>query len=703
MQLVKAAAVALNQTPLDWEGNEARIRQALRESRAQEASVACLPELCITGYGCEDAFQYLGVQQQAWEMLQRLLPETKGMVATLGLPLPYHNGLFNAQAVCVDGEIKGFVPKQHLANDGNHYESRWFKEWPEGVQSTVTLGGKAYPIGDLLFDIGGVRIGLETCEDAWVANRPGTPLAQRGADLILNSSASHFSFGKHEVRKRIVLEGSRAFNAHYLYSNLLGNEAGRMIYDGGALIASRGELMAEGPRLSFRDVLVTPAVLDIDATRTAQRASASFQPRFEAVEPGLVAIPFPWPAVENEKATPPAAPAWELSPHHKEEEFTRAEALALFDYFRKNPQLHSLATSLSGGVDSAAVLSLQGIAAKFAMDELGVAGFQKKLSHIPGIEQSRTPGDFMSRHTLCAYQGGENSSAETRAAARAVSKELGAEYHEFDIQPLVDAYEKLGEQITGRPLDWERDDHARQNIQARVRAPGIWLAANLRNALLLVTTNRSEATVGYSTQDGDTAGGLAPLAGVDKEFLRESWLPWLQKEGPIGFGPITALEKVFAKPPSGELRPLVENQTDEKDLMPHRVLNMIERALVRDKQVPAEIFQRLRPELPELTPHELGNDIRKVVDLYFGTQWKRDREAPSFHLDDHNLDPKTGNRMPLLSGGFKKELETMWGVVEACAQREQEKRQARSLLAEATRPPVAPLPSPEKKAPQREK
>ena len=78
-----------------------------------------------------------------------------------------------------------------------------------------------------------------------MADRPGGNLARRGVDLILNPSASHFAFGKHEIRKRFVIEGSRAFDVGYVYANLLGNEAGRAIYDGDAMIAAAGKLLVD--------------------------------------------------------------------------------------------------------------------------------------------------------------------------------------------------------------------------------------------------------------------------------------------------------------------------------------------------------------------------------------------------------------------------------------------------------------------------
>ena len=140
-----------------------------------------------------------------------------------------------------------------------HYEPRWFKPWPAGeidmVERTLDDGSlRRFPIGDLVFEIGDVRIGFEICEDAWVANRPGIDLALRGVDIMCNPSASHFAFDKFAVRQRFVIEGSRAFGVAYLYANLMGNEAGRIIYDGGGLIASGGELLARGRRFSFHDV-----------------------------------------------------------------------------------------------------------------------------------------------------------------------------------------------------------------------------------------------------------------------------------------------------------------------------------------------------------------------------------------------------------------------------------------------------------------
>src|SRR5215470_14437206 len=296
MRLVKVAVACVNQTPLAWDDNLAHLLAAIEQARAEGVTVLCLPELAITGYGCEDTFFMPGLQDTAFAQLDALAAETDGMVVAVGLPVYHEKALYDAGALLADGEIVGFVGKQFLAGDGIHYEPRWFKPWPAAevdVLERVADDGsiRRFPIGDLVFDVGDVRIGFEICEDAWVANRPGTDLALRGVDIICNPSASHFAFAKFGVRQRFVVEGSRAFGVAYLYANLMGNEAGRIIYDGGGLIASAGEIVARGRRFAFGDVELATAVVDIEANRREQARRGSHRPRHDA-ERQVIEQPF---------------------------------------------------------------------------------------------------------------------------------------------------------------------------------------------------------------------------------------------------------------------------------------------------------------------------------------------------------------------------------------------------------------------------
>jgi len=670
MKLIKIAAGVLNQTPLDWNGNLARIERALEMARARDVSILCLPELCISGYGCEDTFYSRGVQQTSIELLREIVPRTRDMIVSVGLPLVYAGGLFNAACLIANRKIVGFVAKQHLASEGIHYEPRWFKRWPAGITAEVEIGRETYPLGDLVFRCGGVGIGFEICEDAWVGSRPGSSLAARGADVILNPSASHFAFGKHAVRRRFVEEGARAFHVSYVYANLVGNEAGRAIYDGDAMIASAGQLVAVGPRFSYHDATITAATIDVDATRMSRARAGSFEPDLDGDESDVISVDFAFPAAELDPPTASGTP-WEHSPQVKFEEFTRAVAMGLFDYVRKS-RSRGVVVSLSGGIDSTAVAVLSYLMLRLAGDELGVAAAAERLlgdAAVP-VLSGRTDGanipaggrsarkHLVAAHAIAAggsagsrgqpparvaeassdettelarlarhmittvYQATRNSSQATRQAARTVAEAIGSAHYEFDVDSLVSQYTEMVSGALGRPLTWETDDVALQNIQARARSPGAWMLANINQALLLSTSNRSEAAVGYATMDGDTSGGLAPLAGIDKAFLRR-WLKWIELSGPQGLGPLTSVAPVNDLAPTAELRPADRNQTDEGDLMPYDVLDAIERLAIRDKLFPMEVFRHVVARYPDIPSRQLGQWTIRFFQLWCRNQWKR--------------------------------------------------------------------------------
>jgi len=656
MKLIKVAATVLNQKPMDWDNNKKNIIDTIIEAKKNEVTIVLLPEMSVTGYGCEDAFLSTGLHKFAWDSLIEILPYTKGLIVSVGLPIMYHNAVFSCACLMIDGKISGFVAKQNLAGDGIHYEPRWFKPWPAGIVSHINVKGQKYPIGDIVFNAGGVKIGFEICEDAWVANRPGSVQALEGVDIILNPSASHFAFDKLKTRKRFVIEGSRAFNVSYIYSNLVGNEAGRVIYDGGALIAMAGKLIAEGERFTFKNYSLTYAVINISKTRTMQARISSFRPKID--DEGSLYTPFEYKAVEYNINKFDITHSWENSEYLKDEEFTRSIALGLFDYLRKSYS-QGFVVSLSGGADSSATAVLISLMVHLGIKDLGLKAFLSKLSHIKAIQNEKTPEDIIKKLLLTAYQGTRNSSQTTLNAAQKLSEVINADFYNLKIDELVEAYKNLIGNAIGETLTWEKHDLTLQNIQARVRSPGIWMFANLKNFLLLSTSNRSEAAVGYATMDGDTSGGLNIIGGIDKAFLRK-WLVWMEKTGPKDLFKIPELILVNEQQPTAELRPQSSNQTDEADLMPYEVLDAIEKAAIRDKLMPLEVFLIIRAKFADNhSQKQLALWIKKFFVLWSRNQWKRERYAPSFHLDDENLDPKTWCRFPILSGSFKKELKAL--------------------------------------------
>lgn len=610
MRKYRIGGATVNQTPLDWKGNIERLKAVLREAREEQLEILCLPELCITGYGCEDLFLSDWLSKKALTFVPELVEETEGLLTSLNLPIRHSGRLYNCTIMVHDKQILGIYAKQYMALDGVHYEPRWFNPWPIGVVEEFGIDDKKYPIGDLTFDFKDWKIGIEICEDAWRGDaRPACRLYEKGVNLILNPSASHFAMKKTLDRIALVEGSSKNFNCTYVYANLLGNEAGRMIYDGEIIVAQRGEILLRNELLSFQ----------------------SHQLRFGDFYPDQS-------TERNEELVAPV--------EAKEIEFPKACSLALFDYMRKS-RSKGYTLSLSGGADSATCAVMVAEMVKRGVEELGKNAFCISI----GFSELADKSEKEIVHSIfnTAYQGTVNSSDTTLNAAKFLADSIGAKFYSWTIDSSVNAYTSIIEEALERKLSWEQDDLAMQNIQARSRSPIIWMLTNITDTLLLTTSNRSEGDVGYATMDGDTSGSLAPISSVDKHFIRQ-WLVYAEKE--LGY---EGLKFINELPPTAELRPQDQKQTDEDDLMPYHIMVEIEKLAIRDHKSPIEVFTELQPLNLE-SSDLLKEHIKKFYRLWSRNQWKRERLAPAFHLDEFNVDPRTWCRFPILSAGFVEEL-----------------------------------------------
>ena len=597
----------LNQIPMAWDHNIENILSAIAEAKRQQLDLLCLPELCITGYGCEDMFLSKWLPHKALEKINEVLPHTKGIAILLGLPVIFREKHYNVACFIDDGQVLGFYAKHHLAKSGVHYEPRWFESWPYQTLETIEFNGQQVPFGSLELDWKGISVSFEICEDAWFEDRPACYLRHGRVDLILNPSASHFAFRKGEYREHLVTSSSERFDCTYVYTNLLGNEAGRMIYDGDILMAQRGKLLARNTRLSFEDWNLLTCEINFDDDSTTPNVQDDWADRLEEV--------------------------------------SRVIPLALFDYVRKSKS-GGFVLSLSGGADSSSIATMVAHMVHLGLRELGHAEFQRKLGFdIPTEEKA-----IVRQILKTAYQGTKNSSQKTLDSAQGLAKSLGATFYHWQIDEEVASYTRKVEKAIGRPLTWEQDDITLQNIQARARSPIIWMLANIDRYLLLSTSNRSEGDVGYATMDGDTSGSISPIAAIDKALVLE-WLRYAQDT--LGY---EGLDHVNNLTPTAELRPLEQEQTDEDDLMPYSILVKIEEWGIRERKSPKEVFEIMRSDYPD---GPLKQWITKFFRLWSINQWKRERIAPSFHVDDFNVDPRTWCRFPILSSGFEEELQEL--------------------------------------------
>lgn len=625
MPNIHIATSSLNLTPLDWEGNLRIVSEVLETAKSSGVEILTLPELCITAYGCEDMFFADWVFEKAIYTLIKVRDLTENITCLVGCPIKFNGERYNTAIVLSNKKIIGIVPKQHLANSGVYYESRWFTPWTGG-QSSLQLAGESVPFGKLIFNLKGLNFCVEICEDAWVSARPLCSYASQGVSFVLNPSASHFSFEKFQQRVELAKNASRIVDGLvYVYANHQGNEAGRLIYDGGSFISKGEEILSSTKRFSFNDYDIVSKNIEFASDKLACKKGAYL----------ILNIPEnPTKAVTSEILS---ADSPYLS---REEEFTQAVSLGLFDYLRKSKH-KAFIVSLSGGADSSACAILSYLALKLAIDARGDEFVRSMLRQEDG------PGVNFSDAIICAYLATKNSSDETFNASKSLAGDVGARFLNYTIDDIVSSYsEKI--ESTFKKLSWASDDIALQNIQARSRGPLVWLLANLAGGLLLSTSNRSEAAVGYTTMDGDTCGGISPVGGINKSFLL-SWLRWLADPRNHNYGNFPSLKLVLDNKPTAELRPSEMVQSDEADLMPYEILDFIEKKFLIDRVGESELVNAVLLKFG-VESDDAKAMVRKFLNLWTANQWKRERYAPSFHIDEESLDPKSWCRYPILSG-----------------------------------------------------
>ncbi|AXT72881.1 NAD(+) synthase [Vibrio sp. dhg] len=684
MKKLRISSCSLNQTPMDWSGNLHNIQKAIDRANEVGAELLITPELCISGYGCEDFFHSPHVSERALKSVFELVQSIpNNMAVSVGLPVMINNRVYNGVALLTHEGIQGISLKRNLAANGLHYEQRWFTPWTRDKNATVVLkeGTPPVRVGNLVYSVNGVKVGFEICEDAWVADRTSERFFNQGVEVIANPSASHFAIGKSLTRKRLVEESSRVYSACYVYSNLSGCESGRAIYDAGVMIAVDGSLVAKGERFHMSDVEVVTADVDLSRSRIGQiNSSQRYYEEHDFDTEAVVKVTLGKSLNSPKLHVPPLNQPWEDSEYLEHEEALRAIAIGLRDWLRKT-HTGGYALSLSGGADSALVASAVYTSVILELWELVTktekgdeCSLPDHLSQFLSEDQrSRfkqagssnkleqfvrdTASAIMANMLTTAYQASANSGSVTRTAAQKVAESFGAKFLNLSVAEVVKNYESMISKATNLELNWNDHDIALQNIQARVRSPSIWFIANLENKLLLTTSNMSEGAVGYCTMDGDSSGVLAPISGVTKSRILKL-LVWLEQKGFYCTGnhimKLEALSYINNQRPTAELRP--EEQSDEEDLMPYDVLDRMVFLTLEAGMSPKDIFDAMTEEFERVDNQTMATYIVKFFKLLFRNQWKRDRQAPGFHIELNSLDPKTYKRFPLLSSGYQEEL-----------------------------------------------
>src|SRR6476646_4151428 len=508
---MKLALAQIDPTVGDLEGNRDLILAGIAEARRAGADLVLLPELAVTGYPPEDLLLRPGFVRAAHASLERIATEARDIVALVGVPL-FDGVLYNACAICADGEVTGWAKKWHLPNYGVFDEKRYFASGDELA----------------LIDVAGTKVGITICEDMWVPGPPTTALAAAGAELVVNLSASPFHGGRAEQREAIFSARARESGVRVALCNTVGGQD-ELVFDGHSLVLeSDGSVLARTP--GFEEALL---VVDL----------------------------------EQPEAATLSALGDEL------EQMRRALILGLRDYVRKNG-FDAVVVSVSGGIDSA-------VTAALAVEALGPD------------------------RVHCVSMPSRYSSEETRSDARRLAENLGCDFRELPIEPVVEAYTGvLAESFAGREADV-----AEENLQARIRGTLAMALSNKFGWLLVASGNKSELSVGYATLYGDMAGGFALLKDV---FKTDGFR--LARDLNEQAGRELVPQSIIERAPSAELR---DNQLDQDSLPPYPELDEVLEEYVEHDRT-----------LEELSADGFDKDVvERAVSMVDRAEYKR-RQAP---------------------------------------------------------------------------
>ena len=701
------ATCNLNQWSLDFEGNTGRIIESIEIAKERGARYRLGSELEITGYSCEDHFLELDTLEHSWESLARLLKGgyTDDILCDIGMPVMHKNVRYNCRVFVLNGEILLIRPKMILASDGNYREHRWFTAWTHGWRTEpYTLpreireltGEREVPIGIAAIATADTLLTAETCEELFVPMSPHIQFGNAGVEIIGNGSGSHHELRKLDTRIALIRNASAKNGGVYLYANQQGCDGGRLYFDGCALIAQNGDILAQGSQFSLKDVEVVTATVNLHDVRSYRGAKAS-----RAVQAGQterlpqIDIDFDIGIEGGKKGRmEPNLPIFRSSlpiephTHIPEEEIAYGPACWLWDYLRRSGAAGYF-IPLSGGADSGAVATLVG-----SMCQLVAKAVREKDAAVTDdvgrwLESDETPDIFSdpcvlaNRLLYTCYIGTENSSRETRKRAKQLAEQIGSHHLDINMDGLVNALQSLFTRITHRKPKFKveggtyQENQALQNIQARLRMVLSYLFAQMmpwvrnREGTLLVlgTGNVDEALRGYLTKYDCSSGDINPIGGISKHDLRR-FLKWAEQH--LGY---PALGQIVAAPPTAELEPITETYTqiDEDDMgMTYAELSRFGQLRKMEQCGPVSMFKKLVEEWDHLPPREVAEKVKHFFRCYAINRHKMTTLTPSYHAEFYSPDD---NRFDLRQFLYNTRWTWQFRRIDACIKKLEEAQQ----------------------------
>ncbi len=620
---IKIAAATPEIRVADCQWNRQRIAELMRQAAKDGIKVLCFPELCLTGYTCGDLFLQSTLLRGAEEALEQLLSETKALdlLACVGLPVRIRGKLYNCAALLCRGKLLGLVPKTNIPNYTEFYEGRWFTSGLEldSMDRSISFAGANSVVcdTDVVFrckTMPELMIGVEICEDVWVADTPSTRLCAGGATLILNPSASDEIVSKAAWRRTLLSATSGRLACGYVYADAgWGESSTDLVYAGHNLILENGSILAEQ---RFSTGLIA-SELDVEKlTHERQRMNT-----FPASSRSTVFVDFeltPATTILTRPIHPnPFVPADRGDREERCAEILQLSAQGLAKRL-KHTNAKTAVVGLSGGLDSTLAILITAI----AFDLLG------------------WPHSGILAVTMPCF----GTTDRTRDNACLLAEELGTELMRIDIGEAV--------QVHFRDIGQSMEDHSVtfENGQARERTQVLMDLANKRGGLVIGTGDLSELALGWATYNGDHMSMYAVNASIPKTLVRHL-VAFVSDDKRKENGALSVvLDDILDTPVSPELLPAIDGKIAQKteDLVgPYELHDFFLYYALRWGFGPKKIF---RLALYALGDKYSGETILKWLKnfyrRFFNQQFKRSCLPDGPKVGTVTLSPRGDWRMP---------------------------------------------------------
>ena len=617
---VKIAAATPDLRVADCAYNASEIVKQAKQAAAKGAHLVVFPELCLTGYTCGDLFLQRTLLDGALAALDAVRRETAELNAAVvvGLPLVQQGKLFNVAAVLCGGKIEGVVPKQFIPNYSEFYEARHFVSGAGVPFQTISLLGQdtlfagGEPLVFQCADIPEFTLGVEICEDLWVADPPSTRLAQAGATVIVNLSASDEIIGKASYRRDLVRQQSARLLCAYLYADAgFGESTQDLVFAGHDLIAENGALLAES-RLFDRGVIY--ADIDVQRLTHERRRMNTFVTEQNPMVAALPVHPGANDLTDRTFPRTPFVPASKALRDERCEEILSLQATGRATRLR-HTHAKTAVVGLSGGLDSTLAL----IVLVHAFDMLGLD--RKGILAV----------------TMPCF----GTTARTKGNAEKLADAYGVTLQTVDIKAAVDQhFSDIGQSKDDLSVTFE-------NGQARMRTLVLMNLANKTGGMVVGTGDLSELALGWATYNGDHMSMYGVNASIPKTLVRYL----VAYEADRTMGELSdVLYDVLDTPVSPELLPPKDGEISQKteDLVgPYELHDFFLYYMLRFGYPPRKIYRIARKTFAgAYDDATIKKWLVTFIRRFFTQQFKRSCLPDGPKVGTVTLSPRGDWRMP---------------------------------------------------------